>query len=64
MELPKRKSKREAEFQNKANDLKGLGMKIIIPFKKIELYTKLEVLLGFKLSRHTDSLTEASNLID
>ena len=29
-----------------------------------DLYTRLEVLLVLKLSGHTDTLTEASNLID
>ena len=30
----------------------------------IDIYTRLEVPLGLKLSGHTDALTEASNLID
>ena len=38
--------------------------KIIIPSNIIDIYTRLEVLLGLKLSGHSDSLTEASNLID
>ena len=46
------------------NDLKGQGIqKIIKPSKKIDIYTRLELLLGLKLSAHTDTLTEASNLI-
>ena len=28
------------------------------------MYTRLEILVGLKLSRHTGTLTEASNLID
>ena len=45
--------------------LKGKGVeKIIIPSNIIDIYTRLEVLLGLKLSGHTDTLTEASNLID
>ena len=45
--------------------LKGRGFeKTIIPSNIIDIYTKLEVLLGLKLSGHTDTLTEASNLID
>ena len=45
--------------------LKGRGSeKIIIPSNIIDIYTRLEVLLGLKLSGHTDTLTEASNLID
>ena len=34
------------------------------PSSIIDIYTKLETLLGLKLSGHTDTLTEASNLID
>ena len=45
--------------------LKGKGVeKIIIPNNIFDIYTRLEVLLGLKLSGHTDTLTEASNLID
>ena len=59
------------EIQNKTfeeiedtEDLAGDGVKIIIPSNIIDIYTRLEVLLGLKLSGHTDTLTEASNLID
>ena len=46
-------------------NLKGEGVeKIIIPSNIIDIYNRLEVLLGLKLSGHTDTLTEASNLID
>ena len=46
-------------------NLKGRGVeKIIIPTNIIDIYTRLEVLLGLKLSGHTDTLTEASNLMD
>ena len=45
--------------------LKGKGVeKIIIPSNIIDIYTRLEVLLGLKLSGHSDTVTEASNLID
>ena len=45
--------------------LKGRGVeKNIIPSNIIDIYTRLEVLLGLKLSGHPDTLTEASNLID
>ena len=47
-----------------ANDLECRGVKIIIPSNIIDIYTRLEVLLGLKLSSHTDTLTEASKLID
>ena len=47
------------------NTLKGRGIeKIIIPSNIIDIYTRLEVLLGLKLSGHIDTLTEASNLKD
>ena len=39
-------------------------MKIIIPSNLIDIHTRLELLLGLKLSGHTDTLTESSNLID
>ena len=46
-------------------NLQGRGIeKIIIPSNIIDIYTRLEVLLGLRLSGHTDTLTEASNLID
>ena len=46
------------------SDLEGQGVKIIIPSNIIDIYTRFEILLGLKLSGHTDTLTEASNLID
>ena len=46
------------------NDLQGEGVKIIIPSNIIDIYTRLEILLGLKLSGHTDILTEASILLD
>ena len=43
---------------------KGKGItKIIIPSNIIDIYTRLEILLGPKVTGHTDTLTEASNLI-
>ena len=43
---------------------KGRGVeKNIIPFNIIDIYNRLEVLLGLKISGHTDTLAEASNLI-
>ena len=45
-------------------NLEGQGVKNIIPSNIIDISTRLEVLLGLKLSGHTDTLTEASNLID
>ena len=49
---------------DESDDLQGEGVKIIIPSNIIDIYTRLEILLGLKLSRHTDTLTEASILID
>ena len=48
-----------------SDKLEGQGFqKIIIPSNIIDIYTRLEILLGLKLSGHTDTLSEASNLID
>ena len=47
-----------------STDLEGEGVKLVIPSNIIDIYTRLEVLLGLKISGHTDTLTEASNLID
>ena len=52
------------EITDDSDDLQGEGLKIIIPSNIIDIYTRLEVLLGLKISGHTDTLTEASNLID
>ena len=61
------------DFQNKTFDgildnsdkLEGQRFqKIIIPSNIIDIYTRLEVLLGLKLTSHTDTKTEASNLLD
>ena len=51
-------------IETESDNLQGGGVKIIIPSNIIEIYTRLEILLGLKLSGHTDTLTEASNLID
>ena len=49
----------------KPNNLQGRGFEeIIIPSNIIDIHTRLEVLLGLKLSGHSDTLTEASNLMD
>ena len=52
------------EITDDSDDLQGEGIKIIIPSNIVDIYTRLEILLGLKLSGHTDTLTEASNLID
>ena len=51
-------------IENESDNLQGEGVKIIMPSNIIDIYTRLEVLLGLKQSGHTDTLTEASNLID
>ena len=51
-------------IENVSDALQGEGVKIIIPSNITGIYTRLEILLGVKLSGHTDTLTEASNLID
>ena len=51
-------------IENESDNLQGEGVNIIIPSNIIDIYARLEVLLGLKLSGHTDTLTEASNLID
>ena len=50
--------------ESESDNLQGEGVKIIIPSNIIDIYTRLEVLLGLKLSGHADTLTEASILID
>ena len=52
------------EITDSSDDLEGHGVKIIIPSNVTDIYTRLEVLLRKKLSGLTDTLTEASNLID
>ena len=47
-----------------SDDLQGEGVKIIIPSNIIDNYNILEILQGLKLYGYTDTLTEASNLID
>ena len=49
---------------DKSNDLRGDGMEIITPADIVDIYARLKVLLGIKPSGRTDTLTEASNLID
>ena len=45
--------------------MKGRGIEIcIIPSNIIDIYSRLKVLLGLKLSCHTATLTEASKIID
>ena len=53
------------EITDSSDDLRGDEIhKIIIPSNIVDIYTRLEVLLGLKLSGHSDTLTEASAIID
>ena len=52
------------ESGNESNDSHGSGVQVIIPSNKIDVYTRLEVSLGLKLSSKAAILTEANNLID
>ena len=60
------KSRRYKQFKSnfKKRNLEGQEVKIIIPCNMIDIYTRLKILLGLKLSGHTGTLTEASSLID
>ena len=52
-------------ISKKKLNLEGQGIeKTIIPSNVIDIYTRLEVILGLNLSGHTNTLTEARNLID
>ena len=62
--LEKIQNKMFDDIRDKSDNIRGEGMKIIIPPNIIDIYTRLEVLLGLKSSGHTDTVTEASNLID
>ena len=55
---------KQSKINFKKRNLNGQGIKkIIIPSNIIDIYTRLEVLFGLKVSGHTDNLTEASNQI-
>ena len=50
---------------NLGTKLSGKGItKIIVPSNVVDICTRLEILLGLKLSGHTDTLTEATSLRD
>ena len=51
-------------IEKESDNLQGEGVKIIIPSNIIDIYTRLEILLGLKLAGQSDILTEASALID
>ena len=47
-----------------SKNLEGTIDKVIVPSNIIDIYTRLEIILGLELSCHTDTLKEDSNLID
>ena len=51
-------------LKKKTDNLHGEGVKSFIPSNIIDIYTSLEVLFRLNLSGLTDTLTEASYLID
>ena len=68
LELPEKVSEIQNikfdENTDNSDNLQGEGVKVNIPSNLIDVYARLEVLLGLNLSGHTDTLTEASNLLD
>ena len=52
------------EIEEESDNSQGEGIKITIPSYIIEFCTRVEVLLQWKLSGHTDAVTDVSNLID
>ena len=66
--VEKKFSRRFNSFENiekeEPDKLEGQEFKNFIPSNIIDIYTRLEILLGLNLSGHTDTLTETSNLID
>ena len=53
------------EYEFLESDLEGNGtLTIVVPSDSDEIWTRLQVLLGLKLAGHTDTLIEASQLLD
>ena len=68
IDLPKKVSeilniRFDENTEDSVSDLQGEEVKIVIPSNIIDIYTRLEVLLGLKLG-HSVTLSEASILID
>ena len=53
-----------SEIADATDNLQGQGMKIIIPPNIVDTWTGLEMVLGLKLSGHSDTLSDPSKLID
>ena len=45
----------ETELESESGGSKGERMKIITPANFIDIWARLEMMLGLKLSRHTDT---------
>ena len=60
--LAEKVAKIEKRNVDESDDLQNEGMKTFIQSKILVAWNRLEVLLGLKLSGHTDTLTEASNV--
>ena len=52
------------EITDDSDSLQGEGVEIIIPSNIIDIYTRLEILLGLKISGHSGTPSEASKLRD
>ena len=53
------------EYESLESDLEGNETKtIVVPSDSDEIWSRLQVLLGLKLAGHTDTLIEASQLLD
>ena len=67
---PKSGEVNSVRYKNTKNTPKPINLQgqwieeIMIPSNINDIYTRLQILLGLNLSGHTDTLTEASNLID
>ena len=46
-------------IENVSDDLQGEGVKIFIPFNLVDIYPRLEILLGLRLNGHSDNLTRS-----
>ena len=55
----------EESYENESEDLESQGReKTIVTSNIIDVYTRLEIILGLKLSGHTIFLTKAGNQMD
>ena len=54
----------QKKLEDETNGVQGAGMKTINPSFIFDFWKRLEVLLGLKLIGYTDTLTQASNILD